>query len=296
MTIHSNAAFGDSGLVETTTAKRAPGNSSLGCVAAMLILLAGCTSESTRIAIETQRLATGVQDTIFGHQNEGLRVLLFRDLVNRLDASMAQSAIEGAQTASDAAARSVAAADRDEVESPLAGARPGAASPIDLDKPQVSPTLTAEIPIRVVPGEDVEDGQRANDAANKLSTSKRSAAAKSLGDSPQLVANEAARAAGEAAALISRLSDEQKRILNEIWNERDLVEFWHVQYERSKALRAIGVDAKLVADQSVVDLLIKSLEARADRIQQHVANQVVSQAAKSAGGAQVEDSSEAETP
>ena len=59
---------------------------------------------------------------------------------------------------------------------------------------------------------------------------------------------------------------EQLDTLNDAWNERDLVEFWALQNERAKALRVIGVDAKLYGDQAPVDLLIKSLERRADRV------------------------------
>ena len=45
---------------------------------------AGCTSESTRLSIETQRRVDDVQQTVVERQNEGLRILLFRDLLRRL--------------------------------------------------------------------------------------------------------------------------------------------------------------------------------------------------------------------
>jgi hypothetical protein len=61
------------------------------------------------------------------------------------------------------------------------------------------------------------------------------------------------------------LSLVQRTTLNEIWNERDLVQFWALQNERAQALRIIGVDLKLYGEQSIVDLLWKGLEARADR-------------------------------
>jgi hypothetical protein len=67
------------------------------------------------------------------------------------------------------------------------------------------------------------------------------------------------------------LNDEQRLALNAAWNERDLVEFWRVQYERSKALRLIGVDARLYSDQAVVDLLIKSLKTKFERGKQAIA-------------------------
>jgi hypothetical protein len=73
--------------------------------------------------------------------------------------------------------------------------------------------------------------------------------------------------ADEGAAL----NDAQRGALNAAWNERDLVEFWRVQYERSKALRLIGVDAKLYSDQAVVDLLIKALTAKVERGKQAIA-------------------------
>jgi hypothetical protein len=67
------------------------------------------------------------------------------------------------------------------------------------------------------------------------------------------------------------LSEPQKSILNRAWNERDTIEFWSVQHERAKALRAAGVDAKLYSDQSTVDLLLKSLEAKEKRAEQGIA-------------------------
>jgi hypothetical protein len=63
----------------------------------------------------------------------------------------------------------------------------------------------------------------------------------------------------------AELAPAQREALNEIWNERDLVQFWALQNERAQALRIIGVDLKLFSDQSIVDLLWKGLEARADR-------------------------------
>lgn len=67
------------------------------------------------------------------------------------------------------------------------------------------------------------------------------------------------------------LTPGQRAVLNKVWNDRDLVEFWMLQHARAKALRLIGVDAKLYGDQSVVDLLYKSLSARADRVRRGLA-------------------------
>lgn len=85
------------------------------------------------------------------------------------------------------------------------------------------------------------------------------------------------------------LNDAQQVTLNQAWNERDLIEHWCVQQERAKALRLAGVDAKLFADQSIVDLLIKQAEARFDRAKQAVAGELGADAAgateKAGGGA-----------
>ena len=62
------------------------------------------------------------------------------------------------------------------------------------------------------------------------------------------------------------LSAEELQVLNAAWNDRDLFEFWLVQNERARALRTMGVDAHLYADQSIIDLWIKALEERADRV------------------------------
>ena len=121
--------------------------------------LCGCTRESVRVAIETQRRADKVQQTVFDRQHESLRVLLYRDLIRRLEETGLQ------------------------------------------------------------------------------------------------------------------IAEPQRAVLNEIWNERDLLEFWAMQQERSRVLRLVGVDAKLASDQSIVDLLIKAAEARADRVTQHLAAQ-----------------------
>ncbi|GMU80807.1 MAG: hypothetical protein AMXMBFR47_06780 [Planctomycetota bacterium] len=120
------------------------------CLAALLT--AGCTRESVRIAIESQRRADDVQQAVFDRQRDGLRMLLFRDLIARLEYTGG-----------------------------------------------------------------------------------------------------------------TRLTDDQLIELNRVWNERDLIEFWGVQFERAKALRMAGVDAKLFSDQSIVDLLARRLVTGAGR-------------------------------
>ena len=61
-------------------------------------------------------------------------------------------------------------------------------------------------------------------------------------------------------------TDAQRAVFLKAWQERDLVEFWGVQNERAKALRLITVDAKLYADQGILNLLWKALEIAGDRI------------------------------
>ncbi len=134
----------------------------------------GCTAESTRIALQAQQRAAEIDEAVFERQHEGLKILLFRETLQRLGAAQDES----------------------------------------------SPT-------------------------------------------PILAAGEAEGAAGGAAAL----SD----VLNRAWNERDLIEFWALQHERAKALRLIGVDAKLFSEQAVIDLLIKAATAKADRARQGLA-------------------------
>lgn len=63
----------------------------------------------------------------------------------------------------------------------------------------------------------------------------------------------------------------QREALHSVWNDRDLLEFWAVQHERAGALRLVGVDAKLAGDQSVVELLLKNVTARAARARSAVA-------------------------
>jgi hypothetical protein len=64
------------------------------------------------------------------------------------------------------------------------------------------------------------------------------------------------------------LSPAQREALCDVWNDRDLLEFWSVQNERARFLRLAGVDAKLFSDQSIVDLLWKAIETRVERARQ----------------------------
>jgi hypothetical protein len=117
----------------------------------------GCTAESVRVAIESQRRADEVQRAVVERQAEALRILLYRDLVARLE---------------------------------LGGAA---------------------------------------------------------------------------------LTPAQKAAINEVWNERDLIEFWGVQFERATALRLIGVDAELFASQSTIDLLLKRIGVTLQRAKEGAA-------------------------
>lgn len=54
----------------------------------LLVMLAwggGCTRESLRVALEAQQRADQVQRAVFDRQHQALRLLLFRDLVDRLE-------------------------------------------------------------------------------------------------------------------------------------------------------------------------------------------------------------------
>lgn len=135
-------------------ARRTRAAAATAALAAGAVLLAGCTGESVKIALEAQKRADDVQQAVFDRQHEGLTALLYRDLASRL----------------------------------------------------------------------------------------------------------AAAAAGGGG-----LSDAQRAVLNDAWNERDLIEFWAVQNERVRALRLIAVDMKLYSDQSPLDLLLKQGAAKLTR-------------------------------
>jgi len=133
----------------------------LGSVA--LVSSAGCTAESLRLALEAQQRADEIQQAVFERQNDALRLLLYRDLVARLDQN-----------------------------------GPG-------------------------------------------------------------------------------LSEKQRMLLSEAWNDRDLFEFWAIQQERARALRLVGVNTKLASEQAIIDLLIKNAQARLRRAGQEVAKEMIEQ-------------------
>jgi hypothetical protein len=139
-----------------------------GLAAAMLTPgLTACTAESTRAALAAQQRADGIQQAIFERQHDGLRLLLYRDALRRLEAA----------------------------------------------------------------------------------------------DTTQ----------------------QRAAVLNEVWNERDLIEFWAIQNERCAALRLMGVDFKLYADQSILDLLLRQMEARWQRVEEGLAASAGIRAAKALG-------------
>ncbi len=146
----------------------------------MVLLVGGCTAPSLRLALNAQQRADEVQQFVFQRQHEGLRIMLHRDLLHRLE--------------------------------------------------QDDATLNAA----------------------------------------------------------------QREALNEAWNERDLLEFWALQFERAKALRLAGVDAKLYADQSPVDLIIKSLDRRFERIKDGWATALGEQVGASADNATSDANSDGE--
>ncbi|HQL54411.1 MAG TPA: hypothetical protein PLQ87_06870 [Phycisphaerae bacterium] len=61
------------------------------------------------------------------------------------------------------------------------------------------------------------------------------------------------------------LKPAQQQDLNAAWNERDVLEFWAVMHERSKALRLVGVDARLWASEPIVALLGKQIRTTFQR-------------------------------
>ncbi|MCA9243713.1 MAG: hypothetical protein KDA32_07170 [Phycisphaerales bacterium] len=50
-----------------------------------IIAIGGCTAESTRIALETQRRADDTQRAVQERQHDALKVLLFRELTGRME-------------------------------------------------------------------------------------------------------------------------------------------------------------------------------------------------------------------
>lgn len=74
------------------------------------------------------------------------------------------------------------------------------------------------------------------------------------------------------------LSNEQQVTLNAGWNERDLIEHWALQHERAKALRNVGVNTRLYSQQSIIDLIGKSLSQRVSTAQAAIAGEAAENA------------------
>jgi hypothetical protein len=85
--------------------------------------------------------------------------------------------------------------------------------------------------------------------------------------------------AAELATEETPLSQDQLTTLNSAWNERDLIEHWAIQHERAKALRQIGVNTRLYSQQSIVDLIGKSISQRSSAVNAVIAGQVAESAA-----------------
>ncbi len=68
-----------------------------------------------------------------------------------------------------------------------------------------------------------------------------------------------------ALAATLNLPPEQTAVLNAAWNERNTLNWWAVQFERSKSLRLVGVDTKLWASESILELIGKQIEQKTDR-------------------------------
>ncbi len=65
--------------------RRCGAGAALALAALAAALAAGCTRESVRVALDAQRRADDVQQAVFDRQHAALCVLLYRDLVRRLE-------------------------------------------------------------------------------------------------------------------------------------------------------------------------------------------------------------------
>lgn len=70
----------------------------------------------------------------------------------------------------------------------------------------------------------------------------------------------------EAGLLQTSDPNEVHTLLNKYTQERDTLDFWALQHERVNQLRLIGVNTKLWADQSILDLLYKDAERRLSKV------------------------------
>lgn len=71
---------------------------------------------------------------------------------------------------------------------------------------------------------------------------------------------------------VGTLNEKQHAVLNKAWNERNLIEFWALQNEKVKTLRLVTVYQKLYSDQSIIDLLLKSVMEKAQAAKAVIAN------------------------
>lgn len=97
-------------------------------------------------------------------------------------------------------------------------------------------------------------------------------------------------------AEVGPLGSTAVQALSDIWNDRDLMEFWLVQDERAAALRTAGVDAKLYSDQSMVDLLAKNLSAKAGHAESGLAQVIAARAGRIVGEAAADAGSGGQPP
>jgi hypothetical protein len=63
--------------------------------------------------------------------------------------------------------------------------------------------------------------------------------------------------------VLAKSAEEQEAVLNEAWNDRDLIEFWLIQDTLARCLHIATVDAKLASDQSIFQLIVQDISRRA---------------------------------
>lgn len=235
----------EAGLRELDSGSVLASRSRWACVAAAASLAwaaGGCTRESVRTAIECQRRANEVEQAVFERMHEGLRVLLYRDATARLAAGSPAGLSEKQEEAIEEAA----------------GWALGW-----LDE-RLSESMLRDLSFRLA-GLSPKGGEGLQEALARAwkGTWTEVFEARRRERQGRLALEMKARI-GEATPV--GLSAEQRAAMNGAWNERDLVEFWAIQHERAKALRLAGVDAKLYAEQSVLDLMVKGMQMKGERI------------------------------
>lgn len=63
-------------------------------------------------------------------------------------------------------------------------------------------------------------------------------------------------------------------ILEKVFQDDDLHDFWLSQHERAKALRIAGVDSKLYADQGILNLLFGSIMRAIEKYEAAIAGSI----------------------